>query len=141
MYRAPFCFKIMTLIDKILHYMFLLLIGPVFKLVYLGSNVEKKVTCFCIISILVLLTHIYLYRQTQNGTASLSPCSSKKTKTETFKDDLLFVCLYPVSIQEPCSLNASTVLHLISFQADSVYNQLYLCHRPGPGTALNGHFW
>ena len=48
----------MTLIDKIEHYMFLLLIGPVFKLVYLGSNVEKKVTHFCIISILVLLTHM-----------------------------------------------------------------------------------
>ena len=51
-YRAPFCCKIMTLIDKIVHYMFLLLIGPVFKLVYLGSEVEKKVTLFCIISII-----------------------------------------------------------------------------------------
>ena len=50
----------MTLIDKIVHYMFLLLIGSVFKLVYLSSNVEKKVTLSCIISILVLLTHMYL---------------------------------------------------------------------------------
>ena len=50
----------MTLIDKIVHYMFLLLIGSVFKLVYLSSNVEKKVTISCIISILVLLTHMYL---------------------------------------------------------------------------------
>ena len=48
----------MTLIDKIVHYMFLILIGPIFKLVYLGSDVEEKVTLFCIISILVLLTHI-----------------------------------------------------------------------------------
>ena len=48
----------MTLIDKIVHYMFLLLIGPVFKLVYLSSDVEKKVTLFCIIFILVLLAHM-----------------------------------------------------------------------------------
>ena len=48
----------MTLIDKIVHYIFLLLVGPVFKLVYLRSEVEKKVTLFCIISILGLLTHM-----------------------------------------------------------------------------------
>ena len=52
----------MTLIDKIVHYILLLLIGPVFKLVYLSSEVEKKVTHFCIISILVLLTHMYILR-------------------------------------------------------------------------------
>ena len=58
--RPPFCFKIMTLIDKIVHFMFLLLNGSVFKLLYLSSEVEKKVTHFCIISILVLLTHMQL---------------------------------------------------------------------------------
>ena len=36
----------MTLIDKIVHYMFLILIGPVFILVYLGSNVAKKNNTF-----------------------------------------------------------------------------------------------
>ena len=56
-YPAAFCFKIWTLIDKIVPYMFLLLIRPVFKFVYLSIDVEK-VTLFCIISILVLLTHI-----------------------------------------------------------------------------------
>ena len=50
----------MTLIDKIVHYIFLLLFGPVLKLVYLGYKVEKKVTLFCIISVLVLLTHMYI---------------------------------------------------------------------------------
>ena len=34
----------MTLIDKIVHYMFLLLIEPVFKFVYLNSEVEKSDT-------------------------------------------------------------------------------------------------
>ena len=38
--------------------MFLLLMGFVFQLVYLSSKVEQKVTLFCIISILVLLTHM-----------------------------------------------------------------------------------
>ena len=32
----------MTLIDKIVHYIFLLLFGPVLKLVYLSPEVEKK---------------------------------------------------------------------------------------------------
>ena len=32
----------MTLIDKIVHYRFLLLLGSVFKLVYFSSEVEKK---------------------------------------------------------------------------------------------------
>ena len=32
----------MTLIDKIVHYIFLLLLRPVLKLVYLSSKVEKK---------------------------------------------------------------------------------------------------
>ena len=50
----------MTLIDKIVHYIFLLLFGPVLKLAYLSSEVEKKVTLFCIISILVLLTHMLI---------------------------------------------------------------------------------
>ena len=49
----------MTLIDKIVHYIVLLLVILVFELVYLDSEVEEKVTLFCIISILVLLTHIY----------------------------------------------------------------------------------
>ena len=40
--------------DKIVHYIFLLLFGPVLKLVYISSEVEKKVTLFCIISILAL---------------------------------------------------------------------------------------
>ena len=46
--------------DKIGHYIFLLLIWTVFKFVYLNSKVEKNVTLFCIISILVLMTHIVL---------------------------------------------------------------------------------
>ena len=37
---------------------FLLLIGLVFKFVYFGSAVEKKVALLCIVSILVLLTHM-----------------------------------------------------------------------------------
>ena len=61
----------MTLIDKIVYYMFLLLIGPVFKLVYLSSDVEKKVTLFCIISILVLLIHIYHFIFVSLGTVLL----------------------------------------------------------------------
>ena len=48
----------MTLIDKIVHYIFLLLIWTVFKLVYSNSKVEKNVTLFCIFSFLVLLTAI-----------------------------------------------------------------------------------
>ena len=48
----------MTLIDIIVHYIYLLLFEPVLKFVYLSSEVEKKVTLFCIISILVLLTHM-----------------------------------------------------------------------------------
>ena len=36
----------MTLIDKIVHYILLLLIGPVFKLGYLRSEVEKKSDAF-----------------------------------------------------------------------------------------------
>ena len=60
MYTALFCCQIMTLIDKIVHYIFLLLFGPVLKLVYLSSKVEKKVTLFCKISILVLLTHMFI---------------------------------------------------------------------------------
>ena len=41
-----------------MHCMFLLFIRPVFQLVYLSYEVEKKVTLFCIISILALLTHM-----------------------------------------------------------------------------------
>ena len=41
--------------------MFLLLIGPVFELVYLSSDIEKKVTLSCTITILVLLTHMILF--------------------------------------------------------------------------------
>ena len=48
----------MTLIDKIVHYIYFLLFGPALKFVYSSSKVEIKVTLFCIISILVLLTHI-----------------------------------------------------------------------------------
>ena len=48
----------MTLIDKIVHYIFILLFGSVLKLVYLSSEVLKKVTLLGIISILVLLTHM-----------------------------------------------------------------------------------
>ena len=51
----------MTLIDKIVHYIVLFLIWTVIKLVYLSSEVEKNVTLFCIISILVLLTHMRLF--------------------------------------------------------------------------------
>ena len=40
--------------------MFLLLIWTVFKLVHSNSKVEKNVTLFCILSVLVLLTHIML---------------------------------------------------------------------------------
>ena len=40
--------------------MCLLFIGSIFKLVYSSSEVEKKVTLFCIIYKLVLLTHIYI---------------------------------------------------------------------------------
>ena len=50
----------MTLIDKIVHYIFLLLIWTVFKLVYSNCKVEKNVTLFCLISILVLLTHMLI---------------------------------------------------------------------------------
>ena len=53
----------MTLIDKIVHCMFLLLFGPVLKLVYYAPKL-KKVILFCIISILVLWAHMW--------TASLS---------------------------------------------------------------------
>ena len=49
----------MTLIDKIVHYILLLLIRLVFKLVYLSAKVLKNITLLCIIFILVLLTHIY----------------------------------------------------------------------------------
>ena len=59
-YTTLFCYQIKTLIDKIAHSNVLLLIVSVFKLVYLGSKVEKKVTLFCIISILVLWTHMLI---------------------------------------------------------------------------------
>ena len=36
----------MTVIDKIVHYIFLLIFGPVLKLVYLGSKVEEKSDAF-----------------------------------------------------------------------------------------------
>ena len=39
-------------------YIFLLWFGSVLEWVYLSSKVEQKVTLFCMISILVLLTHI-----------------------------------------------------------------------------------
>ena len=55
------CFNslIMTIIDKIGHYLhYLILICTVFKLVYLSIKVYKNVTLCCIISILVLLTHM-----------------------------------------------------------------------------------
>ena len=42
MYTALLCYHKMTLIDKIVHYMILLLFKPVLKLVYLSSKVEKK---------------------------------------------------------------------------------------------------
>ena len=42
-----------------MHYNVLLLIVSEFELVYLGSEVEKKVTLFCTIFILVLLTHMF----------------------------------------------------------------------------------
>ena len=57
-YTSLFCYQTMTLIDKLVHYIFSLLFGPILKLVYFSSEVEKKVTLFCIIYILVLLTHI-----------------------------------------------------------------------------------
>ena len=43
-----------------MHYIISLLIKPLLKVVYLWSEVEKKVTLFRIISILGLLTHIYI---------------------------------------------------------------------------------
>ena len=48
-YTALFCYQIMTLIDKIVHYIFLLLIRSVFLLLYLGSTVEKSDTFLHII--------------------------------------------------------------------------------------------
>ena len=42
MYPAPFCFKMMTLIDTIGHYMFLLLIGPVLKWCIEAPTLKKK---------------------------------------------------------------------------------------------------
>ena len=48
----------MTPIDKIVHYIYFLLFGPVSKFIYSSSKDEIKVTLFFIISILVLLTHI-----------------------------------------------------------------------------------
>ena len=59
----------MTLIDKIVHYIILLLIWTVFKWVYLSFKVDKNVTVCCIISILVLLTHIF------NQTSPVHPVS------------------------------------------------------------------
>ena len=44
--------------QKKVQYMTLLLIRPVLKMVYLGSDIEKKMTTFCLIFILVLLSHI-----------------------------------------------------------------------------------
>ena len=44
MYTALFCYQIMALIEKIVHYVFLLLFGPVLKLVYLSTKVEKRDT-------------------------------------------------------------------------------------------------
>ena len=41
-YTGLFCYQIMTLIDKIVHSIFFVLIGPVLKLVYLKSEVEQK---------------------------------------------------------------------------------------------------
>ena len=58
MYRALFWYQIMTLIDKIVHYKFLLLTWTVFRCVYSNSKVEENVTLLCIISILVILINI-----------------------------------------------------------------------------------
>ena len=46
-----------------MHYIISLLIKPLLKVVYLWSEVEKKVTLFRIISILGLLTHMYFLVQ------------------------------------------------------------------------------
>ena len=40
-YTTLFCYQIMTLIDKMVHYIFLVLVWSVLKLVYLESEVEK----------------------------------------------------------------------------------------------------
>ena len=50
----------MTIIYKIVHYIFSFLIWTVFKMLYLGFKVDKNVTLKRIISILNLLTHILL---------------------------------------------------------------------------------
>ena len=42
-----------------MHYVISLLIKTLPKVVYFRPKVEKKVTLFCIISILVLLTHMF----------------------------------------------------------------------------------
>ena len=68
----------MTLIDKIVHYIFLLLILAVFKLVFLSFKVDKKVILCCIISILVLMTH--MLSSCWFVLVLLSECFSKTSK-------------------------------------------------------------
>ena len=48
----------MALTDTIVHYVIVLLIKIFVNLVYLSFEAEQNVTIFCIISILVLLTHM-----------------------------------------------------------------------------------
>ena len=81
---ALFCYQIKTPIDKIVHYNVLLLILSVFELVYLGSEVKQKVTLFCTISILVLLTHIYT-KPKKNHTSKSSLHTSRITIYQLFK--------------------------------------------------------
>ena len=65
---------------------FLLLNGSVFLLLYLGSKVKKKVTLFCIISILVLLTHMSLgyIQQTSKQLPSAAQTYSSNVGQERF---------------------------------------------------------
>ena len=90
-----------ALIDKIVHHNVLLLIQPVFKLVYLGSEVEIKVTLFCIIFLLVLLTHILLRSCYSDPGVDLSLTEWVKTSLRVpvlwCKEKFLETCLLYVS--------------------------------------------
>ena len=76
-YRAS-----MTLIDKIVHYILLILIRPVFLIGVLKLWSLKKVTLICIISILVLLTYMFIYPLNIEEEKTTIPLKRDKEKNE-----------------------------------------------------------
>ena len=104
------------------------LIMPSLKLVYLSSKVKKKVTLFCIISILVLLTHIPngLFGHNINAAlvflslAPLGPTWNRKTHKHSAKRLIYYIYsgrswLCSTYWQTRCSQDCSTNTFIINW--------------------------